>query len=183
MVPLSSLWLPILVSAVAVFIASNILHMAMPAWHRGDYGKLENEKAFLDAIASARSGQYIAPHVNWGKLTPEERDAMMEKPMAFTIVRNPARFSLAKTLALSFLYLLVISTLTGYVAGVAMPPATPCSFVFRVVGTIGILAYAFSSVSDSIWYGKPWSVTTKFVIDGIIYGLATGAIFGWLWPH
>ena len=34
MVPLSSLWLPILVSAVFVFIASNVLWMALPFWHR-----------------------------------------------------------------------------------------------------------------------------------------------------
>jgi hypothetical protein len=157
--------------------------MAIPAWHRGDYGKLDNEKGFLDAIASAKSGQYIAPHVNWGKLSAEEREAMMQRPMAFTIVRNPARFSFPKTLGLYFVYLLVISTLIGYVAGVTLPTGTPYRDVLRVVWTIGILAYAFGTVSDAIWYGKSWSVVAKFIIDGIIYGLVTGAIFGWLWPH
>jgi hypothetical protein len=183
MIPLSALWLPILVSAVGVFIASNLFHMAIPAWHRGDYGKLDNEKVFLDALASTKSGQYIAPHVNWGKLSPEERDAMMARPMAFALVRNPAKFSFPKTLGLYFLYLLVISILVGYVAGVTMASGTAFRDVFRVVGTIGILAYAFGTVSDAIWYGKPWSVVAKFVIDGVIYGLVTGAIFGWLWPH
>jgi hypothetical protein len=183
MVSLNALWLPILVSAVGVFIASNLFHMAIPAWHRGDYGKLDNEKAFLDALASTKSGQYIAPHVNWGKLSPEERDAMMAKPMAFALVRNPAKFSFPKTLGLYFLYLLVMSFIIGYVAGVTLASGTPSSLVFRVVGTIGILGYAFGTVSDAIWYGKPWSVVAKFVIDGVIYGLVTGAIFAWLWPH
>ena len=44
MIPLTTLWLPILLSTVFVFIASNILHMAIPAWHRADYGKLPDEK-------------------------------------------------------------------------------------------------------------------------------------------
>ena len=183
MIPLSALWLPILLSAVGVFIASNILHMAIPAWHRGDYGKLDNEKAFLDAIASAKSGQYIAPHVNWGKLGAEEREAMMRRPMAFALVRNPARFSFPKTLGLYLVYLLVISTFIAYVAAVTLAAGMPFGYVFRVVGSAGILAYAFGTVSDAIWYGKPWSVVAKFVIDGVIYGLVTGAIFGWLWPH
>ena len=36
MVPVLALWLPILVAAVIVFIASSILHMALP-YHRSDY--------------------------------------------------------------------------------------------------------------------------------------------------
>ena len=183
MVSLTQLWLPILLSAVGVFVVSNILHMAIPAWHRSDYGKLDNEKAFLDSLASTQSGQYIAPHVNWGKLTPEERDAMMAKPMAFALVRNPAKFSFPKTLGLYLLYLLVISFIIGYIAGVTLAGGSRFELVFRVVGTIGILAYAFGTVSDAIWYGKPWSVVMKFVIDGAIYGLVTGAIFAWLWPR
>ena len=33
MTPLTALWLPILVSAVFVFIASSIIHM-LPLWHK-----------------------------------------------------------------------------------------------------------------------------------------------------
>ncbi len=65
MVPLSALWLPILVSAVFVFIASNILRMALPFWHRSDYGKLPDEKTVLDGLAKAKSGQYIVSCVDW----------------------------------------------------------------------------------------------------------------------
>ena len=50
MLSLSLLWLPILVSAVFVFIASNILWMALPFWHRSDYGRLPDEKTVLDAL-------------------------------------------------------------------------------------------------------------------------------------
>ena len=58
-VSLSALWLPILLSAVFVFIASNLLWMALPFWHRKDYQRLPDEAAVLAALKSAKSGQYI----------------------------------------------------------------------------------------------------------------------------
>jgi len=181
MIPLANLWLPILLSAVAVLIVSNILWMALPFWHRADYGRLENEKALLDAVSSAKSGQYLAPYVNWSKLPPEEREAMGRRAMALTLVRNPAKFNFVGALIAWFVYLLVISLFIGYVGAVTLPRGS--GNVFRVITTVGILAWAFASVSDSIWYGKPWSVTAKVIVDGVIYGLITGAIFCWLWPH
>lgn len=181
MIPLATLWLPVLLSAVAILIASNILWMALPFWHRADYGRLENEKALLDAVSSAKSGQYLAPYVNWSKLTPEQRAAMEQRPMALTLVRNPAKFNFPGALISWFVYLLVISIFVGYIAAVTLPRGS--GNVFRIVTTAGILAFAFASVSDSIWYGKPWSVTAKVIVDGIIYGLIAGAIFAWLWPH
>ena len=36
MISLVSLWVPILLSAVIVFVASSVIHMA-PLWHNGDY--------------------------------------------------------------------------------------------------------------------------------------------------
>ena len=39
MTPLSALWLPIVLSAVIVFVASSIMHMVLP-YHRSDYHKL-----------------------------------------------------------------------------------------------------------------------------------------------
>ena len=49
MIGLGALWLPILLSAVIVFIASSIIHMG-PFWHRGDYPKLPNEDGVLNAL-------------------------------------------------------------------------------------------------------------------------------------
>ena len=71
MVPLSALWLPILLSAVIVFIVSNILWMALPFWHRRDYSKLADEAAALRALSAARSGMYVIPSVDWGKISAE----------------------------------------------------------------------------------------------------------------
>jgi hypothetical protein len=183
MVALSSLWLPILVSAVIVFIASNVLWMALPFWHRHDYGQLPDEKTFLDALVPAKSGQYIVPCVNWDKLTPDERTAMHARPMAFVLLRNPAKFNFAVGLAQYFVYAIVVAIFVAYVTGRARGAGTPYLEIFRFAGTVGFLPYGLRGVSDSIWYGKPWRVTFKELIDGLIYGLLMGGVFGWLWPR
>ena len=183
MIPLTTLWLPILLSVVFVFIASNILHMAIPGWHRGEHGKLPDEQAVLAGLAKAKSGQYIAPNVNWSKTPKEELNKMMQGPMALILLRNPGEFAFPAALVSYFIYTLVITILIAYIGATTLQPGTSYANVFRVIGTAGILAYAFQSINQSIWYGKPWSSTTKDIIDGIIYGLITGATFGWLWPH
>ena len=54
--------------------------------------------------------------------------------------------------------------------------------VFQVTGAAAVLAYAVPAVQDSIWKGVPWKITGKFIFDGVVYGLVTAGIFGWLWP-
>jgi hypothetical protein len=183
MVPLSMLWLPILVSAVFVFIAGNVLWMALPFWHRSDYGRLPDEKTVLDALSVAESGQYIVPCVDWNKLTPEQRAEMQRGPSAFLLLRNPGKFSFGKLLVFYFLYALVISIFVGYLTGHTRPIGAPYIEVFRVAGTAGFLAYGFRSVSEGIWYGKPWKVVFKEMIDGLINALLMAGAFGWLWPR
>ena len=59
MVPLTALWLPMLVSALFVFVASFVIHMVLP-YHRGDYRKVQEESAVQDALR--RFG--IAPEIS-----------------------------------------------------------------------------------------------------------------------
>jgi hypothetical protein len=183
MVTLPMLWLPILVSAVIVFIASNVLWMMLPFWHRKDYGHLANDKPILDVLSSTPSGQYMVPSVNWQKLTAEEKAAIQKGPGALLLVRNPMSFSFGSKLASFFIYNVVLIAIVGYLAARALSVGAACPQVFRVVVTAGILAYSFITIPDTIWYGKPWSVTIKTIIDGIIYGLLIAGTFGWLWPR
>src|SRR5215831_7280848 len=62
MVPLSALWLPIVLSAVIVFVASSVMHMLLP-YHRADYQQLPDEDKVLPALRSAglKRGLYIFP--------------------------------------------------------------------------------------------------------------------------
>jgi hypothetical protein len=52
MIPLTALWLPILLSAVIVFFASFIMHMLL-AYHKSDYRKLPDEDRVTDALRNA----------------------------------------------------------------------------------------------------------------------------------
>ena len=49
MIPILSLWLPILVAAVLVFVASSIIHMAL-GYHANDYSKLPDEEGVMNAL-------------------------------------------------------------------------------------------------------------------------------------
>src|SRR2546430_3194145 len=49
MTPLVSLWLPILLSAVGVFLVSSALHM-FTGWHKSDYLKVPNEDRVMDTL-------------------------------------------------------------------------------------------------------------------------------------
>jgi hypothetical protein len=33
-----------------------------------------------------------------------------------------------------------------------------------------------------IWYNRSLRATVKATIDGLVYGLVTAGVFGWLWP-
>lgn len=185
MVSLSALWLPILVSAVIVFVAANILWMALPFWHRKDYGKVPDDRVFVDAAKPLASGLYIFPFADWKNMTAEAKARMATEPAGVMILRNPNKFSFPMTLLGYFIYTLFVSVLVAYIAGCCLPMGAPYLHVFRIAGTAGMLAWAFGvgNISDSLWYGKPWSVTIKTIIDGIIYGLLIGGTFGWLWPR
>ena len=62
MVPLSALWLPIVLSAVIVFVASSIMHMVL-TYHRSIYGRLPDEDKVLDTLRAAglQRGLYMFP--------------------------------------------------------------------------------------------------------------------------
>src|SRR2546430_1525410 len=60
---LLSLWLPILLSAVTVFVISSLIHMVIK-WHASDYNGFANEDAVRAAIraSNAKPGRYVVPH-------------------------------------------------------------------------------------------------------------------------
>jgi hypothetical protein len=62
MTGLSALWLPILLSAVFVFVASSIIHMLSP-WHKSDYPKVLNEDKVMEALRpfAIPQGDYMMP--------------------------------------------------------------------------------------------------------------------------
>jgi hypothetical protein len=123
------------------------------------------------------------PCLDWSKATPEQRSEMQRGPIAFVLVRNPGDVNMGKVLFLWFLYLLVVSFFVSYVACHTLASGARYLAVFRIVGAAGFLCYGLRTVSDAIWYGKPWIVVIKEMIDGLIYSLVMAGAFGWLWPR
>jgi len=181
---LAQLWLPILVSGVLVFVASSIIHMALK-WHRFEYRALSNEEAVRAAIraGNAAPGQYIVPYCAEMKDlgTPEMQKKFAEGPVAFLTLRPVGPPRMGKPLALWFLYSVLVAAFAGYVAAHTLAAGAGFAQVCRVVGTVAFVAYSGGSVQMGIWMGKPWSSVAMEVLDGLIYGLLTGAAFGWLW--
>lgn len=183
---LAQLWMPIILSAVVVFAASSIIHMVLK-WHNSDYLKLANEDAVRAAIRAGNPapGQYLIPHCVGMKdmQSPEFQQKFQEGPVGWvTLGRNgPPRMGI--TLGLWFLFTLVIGVIAAYVASRTLPPSATFGQVCRVVGTLSFVAYAGGAAPAGIWMGKPWSSVAKEIVDGLIYGALTGAVFGWLWPR
>ena len=186
MVPITALWLPILLSAVIVFVASSIIHMLLPL-HRSDYRKLPEEDKVLDALRSAAvtpGRVYIFPHCDHKSMkSPETVEKFKRGPVGqLTIIPNgpPA---MGKFLTQWFIYLLVAGIFVAYLTGRTLAPGTNYLAVFRVAGCTAFLGYSLALAQDSIWRGQTWGVTFKHLVDGLIYALLTAGTFGWLWPR
>jgi hypothetical protein len=185
MVDLLSLWLPILLSAVLVFVASSVLHMALPI-HKGDYGQLPGEDEVLAAMRErgVQPGQYMFPHASSMKdLASPEMVAKFERgPVGTTVVIPSGPPTMGKNLVQWFVFSVVVSIFVAYIAGLGLSRGTEYMMVFRMTGAIAFLGYAFSHAVDSIWKGLSWGVTVKFMFDGLVYSLVTAGTFAWLWP-
>lgn len=185
MVPLSALWLPIVLSAVIVFIASSIMHMALP-YHKGDYKKLPDEDKVLPTLntAGVTRGLYVFPFCTHKEMKSPEAIAKYEKgPVGMMIVfRNGAPF-IPKYLGLWFGYCLVIAFFVAYLTAHTVAPGTYYLAVFRVVGTAAFLSFGLGPLVNIVWKGYPLGFVLKEVIDGLIYALLMAGTFGWLWPR
>jgi len=186
MVTLIQLWLPILLSAVSVFIASSLIHMVLQ-WHKSDYHGFSNEDEVRKAMLAGSPGEgiYAVPYCSDMKQmgSPEMLAKFKDGPIAKIILRRGQVPGMGRPLVQWFVFCLVVSVFCAYLAGLVLAPGTPPWAVFRVVGTAAFMGYAFYAIPNSIWFGLPWSAAFKDMIDGLVYALATAAVFGWLWPH
>jgi hypothetical protein len=171
MIPLAQLWLPALVAAVLIFVASSLIHMVLK-WHNSEYRPFADEEAVRAAMRGDPAGQYTVPYIGDMKRMkePQMQRKFEEGPVAFVTVRPHGSFSMGAPLAMWFAYTFVISVVAGCVA-----LGTPVS-----AGIVAFVAYAGGAIQHGIWMGKPWSSVAKEILDAAIYGVITGAAFAWL---
>src|SRR4029077_17676915 len=107
MVGLSTLWLPILLSAVIVFVASSIIHMVLP-WHKSDYPKVPDEDRLRDAVRplAIPPGDYMVPRPSsmQDMKSPEFAEKMNKGPVLILTVKPNGPFSMSQNLIQWFVY-------------------------------------------------------------------------------
>lgn len=184
MVPALSLWLPTLLSAVYVFIASSLVHMLLK-YHTRDYRKLPSEDELMADLRkyAIEPGEYYMPYIIDMKQreTAGYQEKLEKGPVGFMTITS-SDYAMGKSLAQWFVYCLLVGFFTAYVAGLALEPGAAFMAVFRIVGTVAMGSYFLALIQDSIWYKRSWGTTGRYLLDGFIYALGTAAIFAWLWP-
>jgi hypothetical protein len=176
-----SLWLPILVSGVALFFASWAAWMLLPH-HKPEWKGLPDEKPIIDALRSTNvpPGQYLFPYAakpeDWSSEEFKQRVAAGPNG-TLTVWSGPP--NMAVNMLCTLLFFTVANFVIGYLTGIALDPGESFMKVFRFAGTAGILTYGTANILNGIWFKRRMAAD---IIDGIAYGLITGLIFAWLWP-
>ena len=182
--PIGSLWLPVIASAVAVWLVSSILHMVLK-YHRADYKQLPGEEAIAAAIRQVGPGPglYVFPHVEPSQMKdPAVRKRYEDGPVGMLTLMRNGQPAMGKYLLLWLLFCLLVSFVTAYLARHTLTPGTDGLTVLRITGTVAFVAYGFGYFQDAIWKAVPWPNCLRGLIDALIYGLVTGVIFRLLWP-
>ena len=185
MVAIPALWLPILLAAVLVFLASFVLHMVLPL-HWKDYRKLPNGEPVLDALRRAQvpPGQYAFPCPGSAKElgSPEMLKAYQDGPVGMLTIRPTGKPDMSSSLVQWFAFSVVMGIFAAYLTGRALPPGADYLAVFRFAGTIAFLGYAATSATDPIWKGGSWATTARHTFDALVYSLLTAGSFAGFWP-
>ena len=179
-----SLWLPILLSGVALFFLGFIFWSLSPH-HKKDLAYAPGQDELLDALRKLDlpPGNYMFPNCEDPKEYKTERfKALYDTGPWGTVNIFPAKPSMGRNMALTLVYLLVVSVVIAYLAGATLAPGAGFGEVFQIVATCGVLVYVFGGWINGIWFGKRLRFFITDAIDGLVYAAVTGLIFALLWP-
>jgi hypothetical protein len=186
MTGLVSLWLPILLAAVLVFVASSLIHVFTP-WHKGDYPALPDADRLQEALRpfALPPGDYMLPRAKdrAEMVSPAFAEKLAKGPVMMVTVMPNGPVAMGSSFVGWFLYSVVVGIFAGYLAGRALPPGAHYLQVFRFAGATAFVGYSLALWQMSIWYRRAWLLTMKGTIDGLVYALLTAGVFGWLWPR
>ncbi len=185
MISITELWLPILVATVFAWVMSCIVHMVFK-YHNADYRQLANEDEVASAIRNGKPGKGIHSIPYCVDMKEMASESMQQKfkdgPVAFVTVFDDGLPNMGKLVFQQILFFLFGMTLIAYCASLALAPGAEYMHVFRLVSAVGFVTYGWGVLPFSIWYGHPWGVSGRFLIDALIYALITAGVFAWLWP-
>jgi len=178
-------WLPILLSAAFVFVASSVINMALKFWHGPDYRGFSNEDEVAAAIRKGNPapGVYGIPFCDPSTFKdPAVQEKFRLGPIAKINLSPNGMPNLGKFLGAWFVFCLLVSIACAGLAAHALPPHPGTHVILHTVGLAALLGYSFGEFTNSIWRAQPWIVSIKYMIDGLVYAIITAATFAWLWP-
>ena len=187
MTPITQYWLPIVVATILCFLSGAILHMMIPL-HKGDWRRLPNEDAVLNALkqSGVTPGNYMFPNSPAGDMSalkdPAFQQRLAENPGGVMTIRAPGNIQMGPYLGKQFVYHLIISIFIAYFVSRLVPPGG-FGPVFHYTSLISALAYVGALFPEAIWYQQPTNYVVAKVVDGLVWGVFTGLAFAWLGPN
>ncbi|MBL8890064.1 MAG: hypothetical protein JNL67_08805 [Planctomycetaceae bacterium] len=177
---LLQLWLPILITGVVLFFASFVAWTVLPH-HESDFSPLPNEDKLMEAIKlqNVAPGAYMFPYMTHAQAKdPEKISKYTSGPRGNVFVWDMP--NMGKNLLRTLVYFLLIAAITAYISWEALQGQTVTFLkAFQIVGAIGVLTFASSGQLNAIWFPRR---TLMDFVDGIVYGVLMGLVFGLCWP-
>ncbi|CAN5720458.1 hypothetical protein BH23GEM9_BH23GEM9_12560 [soil metagenome] len=184
MVTLASLWLPILLSTIAVFVLSALVWTVLHI-HDSEWPPLPAEDRVTQALkeANVAPGQYYFPAAakNAAK-DPAAAEFVRTNPGGYVYVSSENAKQMGRSIGLAVVFNFAVTIVVAYLASRTVAPGAHYLEVFRVVGTAGWLAYGAAHFPYAIWFSHSWAAAWKQLVEAFVYALVMAGIFGWLWP-
>jgi hypothetical protein len=124
MAPIAALWLPIVLSAVIVFVASSVMHVLLK-YHESDCHRLPDEDKLLAELRSAglSRGLYMFPYGGHKEMkSPAMQEKYKQGPVGMMTVFPSGLPAMPKFMGMWFVYCLVISFFTADLTGHTVAP-------------------------------------------------------------
>lgn len=180
----TDLWLPILVATIVGFFLSFLMWAVLPH-HQGDVKFSPDQDKLMDFVrtSNVEPGVYMFPNCADRKdfQKPENVEKFNAGPWGTLSVWG-SKPNMGRNMALTILYFFLVSLLVAYVTGQARGTGSDFLAVFQVASTGAILAHVLGGAPGGIWFGKRLRYFITDAIDGLVYAIATGAVFALMWP-
>lgn len=177
---LITLWKPILVSTVVLFMLSFLVWALLP-FHKKDHKRLENQAELQQAIRdlAIKPGVYFFPSPKPGEKM--DKEAWMRGPSGLLTIMKPP--SMAGNMLATAGVLLCVAIGAAYIGYFALGRNADFWRVFQIMTSVGIVAFCFSPLPNMIWFQSRHWAKLMVVVDGVLYGVALGFVFAWMWPR
>ena len=90
--------------------------------------------------------------------------------------------TVGRHLILTSLLNLLFGVVVADLAPIALNQRADFKSAFRFTGIAAVMTYCLGFVGNTIWYGQPLKPFLNDLAAGIVFGLLSGAVFGFLRP-